>query len=250
MGIYHDLHCRILEEISRDFGSRLPCDGTVEHQTCQITGKIIGMEAVLNNKTTLRLRYCTSLRNNLAPNQIVDQFTPVCDDKAFFRQGFVVACDTGIGGAILIVAVNRGIGGDTTFGVWDRLDLSVFALEPKAVVMLIGVNNIDTMFERYEDIVKSLRENLPNSHIVLISLTSMGQNWGRNNHKAAFNNVKIKLIAERNGCTFVDMYTPLLNEETDEIYPEYTSDGGHLTAEGYQVFTDTVTPVLEKLLKK
>ena len=147
------------------------------------------------------------------------------------------------------VTVNRGIGGDTTFGVWDRLDLSVFALEPKAVVMLIGVNNIDTMFERYEDIVKSLRENLPDSHIVLISLTSMGQNWGRNNHKAAFNNVKIKLIAERNGCTFVDMYTPLLNEETDEIYPEYTTDGGHLTAEGYQVFTDTVTPVLEGILK-
>ena len=147
------------------------------------------------------------------------------------------------------IAVNRGIGGDTTFGVWDRLDLSVFALEPKAVVMLIGVNNIDTMFERYEDIVKSLRENLPDSHIVLISLTSMGQNWGRNNHKAAFNNVKIKLIAERNGCTFVDMYTPLLNEKTDEIYPEYTTDGGHLTAEGYQVFTDTVTPVLEGILK-
>lgn len=147
------------------------------------------------------------------------------------------------------VTVNRGIGGDTTFGVWDRLDLSVFALEPKAVVMLIGVNNIDTMFERYEDIVKRLRENLPDSHIVLISLTSMGQNWGRNNHKAAFNNVKIKLIAERNGCTFVDMYTPLLNEETDEIYPEYTTDGGHLTAEGYQVFTDTVTPVLDGILK-
>ena len=148
------------------------------------------------------------------------------------------------------VTVNRGIGGDTTFGVWERLEVSVFALQPKAVVMLIGANNFDTMFERYEDIVKSLRENLPDSHIVLISLTSMGKEWGRNNQKAAFNNVKIKLIAERNGCTFVDMYSPLLNEETDEIFPEYTSDGGHLTAEGYQVFTDTLTPVLKELLKK
>lgn len=148
------------------------------------------------------------------------------------------------------VTVNRGIGGDTTFGLWERLEVSAFELEPKAVVMLIGANNFDTMFERYEDIVKSLRESLPDSHIVLVSLTSMGKDWGRNNHKAAFNNVKIKLIAERNGCTFVDMFTPLLNEETNEIYPGYTTDGGHLTAEGYQVFTDTLTPVLDELLNK
>ncbi len=146
------------------------------------------------------------------------------------------------------LTVNRGIGGDTTFGLWDRLEVSAYELEPKVVVMLIGANNFDTMFERYEDIVKALRENLPDTHIVLISLTSMGMDWGRNNHKAAFNNVKIKLIAERNGCTFVDMFTPLLNEETNEIYPEYTTDGGHLTDKGYQVFTDTLTPVLEELL--
>lgn len=148
------------------------------------------------------------------------------------------------------ITVNRGIGGDTTFGLWDRLEVSAYELEPKVVVMLIGANNFDTMFERYEDIVKALRENLPDTHIVLISLTSMGMDWGKNNHKAAFNNVKIKLIAERNGCSFVDMFTPLLNEETNEIYPEYTIDGGHLTDKGYQVFTDTLTPVLEKLLGK
>lgn len=147
------------------------------------------------------------------------------------------------------ITVNRGIGGDTTHGLWERLEVSAYELEPKIVVMLIGANNFDTMFERYEDIVKGLRENLPDTHIVLVSLTSMGKEWGRNNQKAAFNNAKIKLIAERNGCTFVDMFSPLLNDATNEIFPEYTSDGGHLTAEGYQVFTDTLTPVLDGILK-
>ena len=39
-----------------------------------------------------------------------------------------------------------------------------------------------------------------------------------------------------------------MNLETGEIYPEYTTDGGHLTAEGYRVFTDTLTPFIESQL--
>lgn len=148
------------------------------------------------------------------------------------------------------VTANRGIGGDTTFGLYDRLRVSAYDLQPKVVVMLIGANNFDTMFENYEDIVKGLRENLPETKVVLLSLTSMSGEWGKNNQKAAYNNAKIKLVAEKYGCAFVDLYTPLMNLATGEIFPEYTTDGGHLTAAGYQVFTDTLTPVLEELLGK
>ena len=148
------------------------------------------------------------------------------------------------------VTANRGIGGDTTFGLYDRLQVSAYDLQPKVVVMLIGANNFDTMFQNYEDIVKGLRENLPETKVVLLSLTSMSGEWGKNNQKAAYNNAKIKLVAEKYGCAFVDLYTPLMNLATGEIFPEYTTDGGHLTAAGYQVFTDTLTPVLEELLGK
>ena len=48
------------------------------------------------------------------------------------------------------VTVNRGIGGDTTDGLWERLEVSAYELEPKVVVMLIGANNFDTMFERMD----------------------------------------------------------------------------------------------------
>ena len=47
---------------------------------------------------------------------------------------------------------NRGIGGDTTFGVEERLKVSLFDIKPKVVVMLIGANNMDTMFDNYENI--------------------------------------------------------------------------------------------------
>lgn len=144
--------------------------------------------------------------------------------------------------------LNRGIGADTTIGLEKRLDVSVYAVKPKVVVMLIGANNLSTMFDNYENILISLKKNLPESKIILVSLTSMGGDWGRNNNLAAFNNVKIKALAEKYGYEFVDVYTPLLNLETNEIYGEYTTDGGHLTHEGYLVLTGEIKVAIDRVM--
>ena len=144
---------------------------------------------------------------------------------------------------------NRGIGGDTTVDLEGRLKTSVYDLKPKVAIMLIGANNPDTMFENYESILVGLRDNLPKTKIIILSMTSMGgEHWGKHNKTAAYNNVKIKMLAEKYGFEFVDLYSPLLNLETGEIYTEYTTDGGHLTDKGYEVLTREITPVLEAQL--
>ena len=149
------------------------------------------------------------------------------------------------------VTVNRGIGGDTTFDLESRLQISVYDLKPKVVVMLIGANNMDTMFENYESILKGLQDNLPETKVVLLSLTAMGgENWGRKNQLAAYNNVSIKLLAQKYGYTFVDLYSPLYDVTIGEVYAGYTIDGGHFTHEGYVVLTEQITPVLRTLLEK
>lgn len=145
---------------------------------------------------------------------------------------------------------NRGIGGDTTFDLEARLQTSVYDLQPKVAVMLIGANNLSTMFDNYERILMDLQENLPDTEIVLLSLTCMGQEWGKGNSLAAYNNVKIQKLATRYGFTYIDLYSPLMDLDTGEIYPQYTTDGGHLTAEGYDVLTAQIAPVLDNLLTK
>jgi lysophospholipase L1-like esterase len=145
---------------------------------------------------------------------------------------------------------NRGIAGETTIGIEERMQVSLYDLKPKVAVMLIGANNMETMLENYERILQGFRDNLPNTKIVLVSLTAMGQEWGRKNNLAAFQNVKIKKLAEQYGYTYVDMFTPLLNLETNEIYEEYTIDGGHQTPAGYEVFTATIKPVVDALLQE
>ncbi len=147
------------------------------------------------------------------------------------------------------LVLNRGIGGDTTFDLERRLQVSAYDLKPKVLTILIGANNFDTMFDNYENILIGIKENLPNTKVVLLSLTSMSGNlWGKNNQKASYNNVKIKLLATKYGYCFVDLYTPLFDLSTGGIKSEYTTDGGHLTEKGYEVLTATITPTLEQLL--
>lgn len=142
--------------------------------------------------------------------------------------------------------LNRGIGGDTTIWLEQRLDVSLYAVQTKVAIMLIGANNMDSMFDNYEGILKSFKEKAPNTKIILLSLTSMSREWGKKNQLAAYNNVKIKKLAEQYGFEFVDLYSALLNLETGEIYDEYTTDGGHLTPKGYQVVTSCIKPVLQQ----
>jgi lysophospholipase L1-like esterase len=143
---------------------------------------------------------------------------------------------------------NRGISGDTTVGLANRLDVCVYKVKPKVAVMLIGANNMDKMMDNYEDILIGFKENVPDTKIVLLSLTSMSGEWGKKNQLAAYNNVQIKMLAEKYDYEFIDLYSALLNLETGEIYDEYTTDGGHLTEQGYEVLTTKITPVLDKLL--
>lgn len=143
---------------------------------------------------------------------------------------------------------NRGISGDTTIELEKRLKVSAFDLNPKVVVMLIGANNFDTMMDNYENILIKLKDNLKDSKFVLLSLTAMGKDWAKNNDKAILNNQQIKSLSVKYEMTFVDLFTPLCNPNTNKIYNEYTTDGGHLTSLGYSVLTENIKPILTNLL--
>lgn len=199
-------------------------------------------------RVTMQNYYDTKLAFFAEENEQYDDYEV---DVAFIGDSLTDGYDVNVSYPQYTV-VNRGVSGDTTFGVEERLKVSLYDLKPKVVVMLIGANNLDTMFENYEDILIALRDNLPQSEIVLVSLTSMSMEWGKNNQLAAYNNVKIKLLAEKYGYKYVDLYSALLDVETGELRAEYTVDGGHQTTAGYAVFTNTITPVLEELdcLKK
>jgi lysophospholipase L1-like esterase len=68
---------------------------------------------------------------------------------------------------------NRGIGGDTTRGVLYRLDNNVLSLKPRAVVLLIGTNDIGNgadprdVADNINEIVKEMKNRYPKMPIIV-----------------------------------------------------------------------------------
>ncbi|MBO4695471.1 MAG: hypothetical protein J5656_06125 [Clostridia bacterium] len=144
--------------------------------------------------------------------------------------------------------VNRGIGADSTWGLEERLDCSAYDVNPKVIVMLIGINNLDTMLQNYERIVQKIKQNLPSTKIIIESITPESGDFAFRNPQAITNNIELKKIAERNGCTYIDMYSELLDPNTNELKLEYTIEGLHFTDQGYKKITGVLTPVIASLL--
>lgn len=188
--------------------------------------------------------YAQQLLNYENENKLYDPFVV---DVAFLGDSITAGYDVKSYYPEYLVS-NRGIGGETTYGLKDRLDVSVLDLKPKVCVMLIGGNNIDTMFQDYEDILIYFQKKLPETKIVLVSLSPTSDPIAERNKTLAYNNIKIKLLADKYGYEFVDIYTPLFDLETGKMKAEYTPDGAHHTAEGYKVITEAVKPVVDKLL--
>ena len=164
-----------------------------------------------------------------------DSLTDGCDVKKYYP---------------LYTAVNRGISGDTADGLLNRLKVSAYDVEPTGVVLLIGVNDISRgvkpseLYDNYEKIITRLKENLPDTIIIWCSMTALGGKSAKYNDTVIICNQKIKLLAEKYDCVFVDLFTPLCDADTREIREEYTVDGTHLTDAGYQVITQEINNVL------
>ena len=168
-----------------------------------------------------------------------DSLTDGCDVKKYYPE---------------FQALNRGIGGDRTYDVLSRMQVSVYDAKPKVVVLLIGGNNVlggedlQKIATEYEEILKGLQGTLPQTKVAVLSLTSMGGDCARKNPEAALLNYKIKDLAAKYDYAFVDVFTPLFDPDRMEIRAEYTSDGAHLTDDGYRVLAAAVTPVIRELL--
>lgn len=142
---------------------------------------------------------------------------------------------------------NRGIAGDTTSGLLDRLDFCAYALEPKIVYMMIGINNIDSMFENYESLLKEIKSNLPNSKALIASLTPISQEGG--NKKVIAANKRIEEYSKNYSFTYLDLYSHMVDKDDyEQIDDSCFLDGLHPNAKGYEIMTSIIKPVIKDYL--
>ena len=113
---------------------------------------------------------------------------------------------------------NRGIGGDVTDGLLERMDESIFDLEPKKVFINIGTNDISR--PEYK------RERLMSTNAELEEV-----------------NAEVEKMAEELGCAYINVFDCLLDEKGN-LKAEYTIEGMHMYANGYAVVLEKLMPYL------
>jgi len=153
----------------------------------------------------------------------------------------------------------RGISGQTTPQMLVRFRQDVIALHPKVVVILAGTNDIagntgPSTLEMIMDNLSSMAElaRANGIHVVLSSvLPAYDYPWKHGmepNIKIPKLNFLIKAYCEKHGIVYLD-YFAKMNDGNNGMIAEYTTDGVHCTAKGYDLMESMVVPAIEKALK-
>jgi len=146
--------------------------------------------------------------------------------------------------------VNRGIGGDNTYGFLHRMD-DVVRLKPRMCFVMAGINDlfadipVDSVVQNYRRIVDTLQQYqiVP----VIQSTLFVSPKWRRSaekNTEVAGLNERLKALARERHLIFLD-----LNEQLSSagvLKEEFTYDGVHLAAAGYAIWSAEVEKVLRR----
>ncbi len=140
--------------------------------------------------------------------------------------------------------VNRGISGDNTFGVIQRMD-EIIRFKPSKLFMLIGVNDLSknipnsAVIENIFSIVSMVHSGSPQTKIYVQSLLPV--NPGVKGFMTRFSkqadiveiNGQLKKYAESLKYEYVDIHSAF-RDGKEMLDAKYTHDGLHLNAAGYE----------------
>jgi lysophospholipase L1-like esterase len=144
--------------------------------------------------------------------------------------------------------VNRGIGGDITFGVLRRLD-DIIQRKPSRLFILIGINDIGmdipdaVIADNYRKIIQTVQAKSPSTQIYVQSILPLNpaiknfpQHYDKQEHVLGVNQL-LKKVADETKSTFINLY-PLFLDSNKRLAARYTGDGLHLNEAGYQVWVN------------
>jgi len=155
---------------------------------------------------------------------------------------------------------NRGISGDVSAGVLNRLN-EVVQRKPAKVFLLIGVNDLsrnippDSVVKNIFLIADYLKQEAPATQLFVQSILpvndAFGKFGGHTNKGAQIRQVNetLKQNATAHSYTFIDLHSTF-TDENGKLKKELTNDGLHLTGNGYLLWKHSIYPLVYGLQKE
>ena len=150
-------------------------------------------------------------------------------------------------------ARNRGISGDITFGVLERLD-EVTEGKPSKIFILIGINDISrnipdsVILANYKKIIYRIKKESPKTKIYFNTLLPVNNSFTDRAHfnkdeHILFVNEELRKLGVAEKITVIDIHPHFL-DAGNRLDKKYTYDGLHLNMEGYQKWASLLKPYI------
>lgn len=202
-----------------------------------------------NNQIQQKAENYAVLSNSAPQNSTVffgDSITELCNIGDLYAQ---YTESTGV------PVCNRGISAECTASMLERTESTIIPLQPRNLVMLMGVNDLnqgitqEEITENIRQIITLVKEKSPQTHIVLQAVYPTDSNReslyerfqlnGRDSETIRSLNEKLAVMAQEEGVVFLDV-TPILADENGNLKKEFTFDGLHPNSRGYLAIRDAI----------
>lgn len=143
---------------------------------------------------------------------------------------------------------NRGIIGDDVSGMMFRLE-EILKGRPKRLILMAGVNDlshqlsVDSIVTLVTQLVDTIHKKSPRTRIYLQSLLPINESFKRykrlegKTDMIPMINEQLEQLATERKLVFINLFPHFTEEETAILRKELTTDGLHLTEEGYAIWS-------------
>ncbi|HWW39585.1 GDSL-type esterase/lipase family protein [Pedobacter sp.] len=139
--------------------------------------------------------------------------------------------------------INRGVGGDNSFGILARMD-RILAAKPRAIFLMDGINDLfrklpnEVSVNNYRRIIRLIKLKSPKTKIYIESTLPINEEMTKEPYTKERNklvpllNEKIKAMAVEEQVTYINI-CPIFQDEAGKLRKDITPDGVHLKASAY-----------------
>jgi lysophospholipase L1-like esterase len=141
---------------------------------------------------------------------------------------------------------NRGIGGDDTDGILDRLT-EVTESNPYKVFIMIGTNDlaygksVEYVIENHKKIVTQIKKNSPKTKIFIQSILPVDEVLHPTRPNASIKKINnaLKEISDNENLIYIDLASEF-DDENGKLDKKYSIDGLHINGLGYQKWMEII----------
>ena len=150
---------------------------------------------------------------------------------------------------------NRGVGGDTSRNVLFRFKEDVLDLNPQAVVIMVGGNDLTAygkpadMLSNVSDILAQAEKAKPGIPVVLCSIPPSANPKApyKVEDRTTMNEGLRKIASERKNTYFCDLYVAMANEDGSPKTEFFNADKVHMTDAAHTKWAELLRPILAEL---